>query len=151
MCSAVPAHAADLGLEAGGARYNDVWGAEVGVTYRVGVSRFYLAPTVGAFIYQGDNDRYYEQTFTNGNTVCRDSTNGQFAKKEKCDNTAIKPYARLEAGINIPAFGAVGGGARFSTSKVVPYGTVSINLAPSIRVKGNAGKDYYALGLTAGL
>lgn len=31
------------------------------------------------------SDRYREETFSNGQTVCRDRSNGQFADKEKCE------------------------------------------------------------------
>lgn len=41
-------------------------------------------------------------------------------------------------------------GARFSTKKVIPYGTVGFAIASGFGVKANAGKDYYALGLTLG-
>ncbi|KRB80947.1 hypothetical protein ASE00_16320 [Sphingomonas sp. Root710] len=146
------AHAAQLGAELSAARFDDTWGAEAGVTYRVGLSRIYVAPTIGAFIYKGDNDRYYTQQLSNGTEVCRDSSNGQFAKKSRCNNVAAAPYARIEVGFTFPELFTIGGGARFTTKgqEVIPYGTIAIPIAPNVNLKANAGKDYYALGLTVG-
>jgi len=146
----VPAMANGIALEANGARAQGVWGGELGVGYSLSAGGFSLRPMVGAFVYQGDNDRYYEDTFSNGQTRCRDSETGRFAKDAKCDNTAVKAYGRIEATYSIPLVAEVGAGARFSSDKVRPYGTVAVPLAPKIRLKGNAGPKYYALGLAAG-
>ena len=146
----VSASAKGLGLEANGARAHGVWGGELGIGYSLSAGGFSLRPVVGGFLYKGNNDRYYEDTFSNGQTRCRDSETGQFAADEKCDNLAVKAYAKIEATYSIPMFAEIGGGARFSSDKVRPYGTVAVPLAPKIRLKGNAGPKYYALGLTAG-
>lgn len=146
----VPALANGIALEANGARAHGVWGGELGIGYSLTAGGFSLRPMVGAFIYQGDNDRYYEDTFSNGQTRCRDGNTGRFANDAKCDNTAVKAYGRVEATYSIPLVAEVGGGARFSSDKVRPYGTVAIPLAPKIRLKGNAGPKYYAAGLRVG-
>lgn len=145
-----PALANGLTLEANGARAHGHWGAELGAGYTLSAGGFSLRPIVGAFIYRGDNDRYYDDTFSNGQTRCRDSETGQFAKDSKCDNTAVKAYGKIEATYSIPLVAEIGGGARFSSDKVRPYGTVAVPLAPRISLKGNAGPKYYALGLKAG-
>lgn len=145
-----PAFANGIMLEANGARAHERWGGELGVGYAFSAGGFSLRPIVGAFIYQGDNDRYEEDTFSNGQTRCRDTTNGQFADKEKCDNTAVKAYGKVEATYSIPMVAEFGGGARFSSDKVRPYGTVAVPLAPRISIRGNAGPKYYALGLKVG-
>lgn len=139
-----------LALEANGARANGRWGGELGIGYAVSAAGFSLRPMIGAFIYKGDNDRYAESTFSNGQTRCRDLRTGQFAKDEECNDLAAKFYGRIEATYSIPLVAEVGGGARFSGDKVRPYGTIAIPLAPRIRLKGNAGPKYYALGLMAG-
>lgn len=146
----VPASANGFMAEANGARAHGEWGGEVGVGYSVTVAGFALRPIVGAFIYQGDNDRYYTQTFSNGQDRCRDSTNGQFAKDEKCNNLRAKAYGKIEATYTIPLFAEIGAGARFSSDKVRPYGTASVPLGPMIRLKANAGPKYYAAGLRIG-
>lgn len=143
------AHANSVALEANGARAHEVWGGEIGVGYNLTKGPFTLRPMVGAFVYQGDNDRYSRQTFNNGNTVCRDSTNGQFAASERCDNTAAKAYGKVEATVTITAVAEIGGGARFSSDKVRPYGTAAFSLLPKLKLKANGGPEYYAVGLLA--
>jgi hypothetical protein len=145
----VPASANGIMLEANGARANSRWGGELGVGYSITASGFSLRPIIGAFLYKGDNDRYYEQTFSNGQTRCRDGQTGQFASDSECNNVAVKAYAKIEATYTIPLVAEVGGGARFSGDKVRPYGTVAVPLAPKIKLKGNAGPKYYALGFAA--
>lgn len=143
------ANANGLTLEANGARAESVWGGELGVGYNLTFSGFTLRPIVGAFIYRGDNDRYESNTFSNGQTRCRDMRTGQFAADEKCDNTAAKAYGKVEATYTFAGFAEIGGGARYSGDEVRPYGTVAVSLAPKIKVKANAGDKYYALGLRA--
>lgn len=148
--SAAPiAQANGVAIEANGARAHSVWGGEFGVGYNFTLAGFTLRPIGGAFVYKGDNDRYYEDQFSNGQSRCRDSSTGQFASDAKCDNTAVKAYGKIEATYTLPASVELGGGARFSSEKVRPYGTVSFPIGPKIRVKGNAGDRYYALGLRA--
>jgi len=136
-------------VEANGARANSEWGGELGLGYDLSISGFTLRPIAGAFIYRGDNDRYEEDTFSNGQTRCRDSRNGQFASDSKCDNAAVKAYGKIEATYTLLGGIEFGGGARFSGEKVRPYGTISAPLAPRIRIKGNVGDHYYAAGLRA--
>ena len=146
---ATAAHADGVVVEANGARAHGVWGGELGVGYAFEVSGFTLRPMVGGFVYKGDNDRYYKDQLSNGQTRCRDSQTGYFTKDVKCDNTAVKAYGKIEATYTFPMFAEVGAGARFSGDKVRPYGTASFAVAPKIRVKGNIGDQYYALGLRA--
>lgn len=138
-----------LAIEANGARATSEWGGELGVGYNFRLAGFTLRPIAGAFIYSGDNDRYDEQTFDNGQSRCRDLQTGQFADDEKCDNTAVRFYGKVEATYTFVGALEVGGGARYSSDKVRPYGTASFAVAPKLRLKGNVGDRYYALGLRA--
>lgn len=61
------------------AKAEDQWGAELGVGYGAAIGPVTIRPVAGAFLYRGDNSRYYEQTFSNGQSRCRDRSNGQFA------------------------------------------------------------------------
>jgi hypothetical protein len=144
-----PASAKGIVIEANGARAHGEWGGELGLGYNLSMAGFTLRPIVGAFIYPGDNDRYYMDD-VGSSERCRDSTNGQFADTDKCNNTAVKPYGKIEATYTIPLFAEIGAGARFSSDKVRPYGTASVPLGPMIRLKGNAGPKYYAAGLRVG-
>lgn len=144
------AEAADASLAAeANAAYDKVWGGELGASYRIGFAGFHITPTIGAFIYKGDNDRYYRDTFSNGQSRCRDSTNGQFAKDSLCNNTAVDAYGRIEASYSLKVI-EVGAGARYSTlsETVQPYGTIGVPMGPLFGLKANAGDGYYALGVT---
>jgi hypothetical protein len=59
-------------------------------------------------------------------------------------------YAKGEATFTLPASAEIGAGARFSGDRVRAYGTASVPLLPWIRLKGNIGDRYYAIGLRAG-
>jgi hypothetical protein len=150
VVQAAPVMANEVMVEANGAKAQGRWGGELGVGYSLTAGRFSLRPIVGAFIYKGDNDRYYKDTFSNGQTRCRDGETGQFAKDSECNNVAVKAYGKIEATYSIPATVEIGGGARFSGDKVRPYGTMALPLGPKVRVKANGGPKYYALGLAAG-
>ncbi|RYD25977.1 MAG: hypothetical protein EOP89_08020 [Lysobacteraceae bacterium] len=112
-------------MEANGARAEGEWGGELGAGYSFGAAGFRLTPAAGVFLYQGDNDRYYEDN-NGGNPRCRDSRDGQYARDSKCDNTAVKPYGRVEATYSIPRTATVGAGVRISDD-VRPYGTVAVS------------------------
>lgn len=139
-----------LGVEALGTRAQGEWGGELGLGYNAQIGPIAIRPIGGVFIHQGDNDRYYEDTFSNGQTRCRDSQNGQFASDSKCVNVGFDWYAKAEAAYVAPGGFEIGGGARFSSEKVRPYGTAAFSLAPKVKLKGNAGPRYFALGVAAG-
>tara|TARA_B100000678_G_scaffold273966_1_gene264719 strand:+ start:723 stop:1217 length:495 start_codon:yes stop_codon:yes gene_type:complete len=141
--------AAQVAVEGNVARADSEWGAELGVGYSLKSSGFAIRPMGGVLIYQGDNDRYYDDDIGGGDTRCRDRTSGQFADDDKCNNTAVKAYAKLEATYTLLGSAEFGLGARYSGDDVQPYGMVSFPVAPRIRIKANAGDDYYALGLRA--
>lgn len=144
---ATPA-AAKVVVEANGARADGHWGGELGLGYAVGFGGFKITPAVGALIYAGDNDRYFTDP-NGGSSRCRDSANGQYADTDKCNNTAVKAYGRIEATYTVPASFTFGAGVRIS-DEVRPYGTIAFPLAPKLSLKGNAGPHYYAAGLHLG-
>ena len=106
---------------------------------------FKITPAVGVLVYAEDNGRYYFYD-NGGSDACRDSTDGRYADKNLCDNTRAKAYGRIEATYSVPMFAAIGVGARVG-SDVKPYGTVALPIGPKLQLKGNAGDQYYALGL----
>lgn len=144
---ATPALAGGVSVEANGARSEGVWGAELGLGYQIDMAGFSLRPLGGVLVYKGDNDRYYEDTFNNGQTRCRDSSNGQFADDRLCDDTALKPYAKLEATYTIAGSLEFGGGGRYDGGSVRPYGLISLPVAPRLRLHGNIGKEFAAIGV----
>lgn len=140
--------AAQVGFEANGAYSEEVWGGELGVGYSVKAGPMSFRAVGGAFIYKGDNDRYFMDN-NGGNPRCRDRANGHYASDIKCDDTAVKPYGRAEALFTTPKGFSLGAGARIS-DEVRPYGTVAFRIGPKAKIKGNAGPHYYALGVTLG-
>lgn len=139
------AQSGSLMLEANGAEVSDVTGAELGIGWRFNAGNFHVTPAVGGFIYQGDNDRYQMYDQVNG-ARCRDTTNGQYAKEELCDNTAVDAYGRIEATLhwrNVE-FGA---GYRVADIDSAPYGTVAFRVANGVAIKGNFGSDYIGVGV----
>lgn len=141
---AAPA-SAQVVVEANGARADGQWGGELGVGYSIGSGGFKLTPAVGALIYAGDNDRYYTDP-NGGSERCRDGNNGQYADTDKCNNTAVRAYGRVEATYSIPKSFTFGAGVRIS-DEIRPYGTASFPIGVKIDLKANAGPHYYAAGL----
>jgi hypothetical protein len=138
------AHAqSGVSFEAGAARLYEVTGAELGVGYRFAAGPLRITPTIGGFVYQGDDDRYY---FDVSVDRCRDSTNGQFARTVLCDNTAISAYGRVEATARARNV-EFGVGYRVDEEDGIPYGTVSFDVAPRMALKANAGEEYVGLSL----
>lgn len=78
-------------------------------------------------ITEEENERYYMDKFSNGVERCRDKTNGQFAKEEKCDPVYDYDYA-LSFDVNYlidpdkKSF-FLGGGLRFGR-EIVPYASL---------------------------
>lgn len=151
LCIAPIDAAAQVVLEANGARADDQWGVELGAGVNVGLGGFTLRPGAGVLVFAGENEDFRSETIGNGNTICRDLSNGQFADSERCDNTELRAYARLEASYTFPASAEVGVGARYSGDEIEPYGTISFPVGPRVRIKANGGENYYALGLRLAL
>lgn len=145
----VAAQAQDFAVEGNGTRAHGLWGGELGVGYNVRFGPVTLRPIGGVFLYAGDNDRYRSEEISGGNTICRDLTNGQFADKSNCNNTAAKLYGKVEGTVAIPLVAEVGAGARFSGDRTRLYGTAAVDLLPALKLKGNVGDRYAALGLLA--
>lgn len=146
MC--VSAHASGLGVEANAARSYGLWGGELGLGYRAKFGIFDITPAAGAFLYKGDSE-YFTTRDSNGTEHCR-APNGQFASKSDCNNLAAKAYARLEAGVSIPAFARLAVGGRYIGSQLRPYGSVGFSVGPKLAIEANGGQHYAAAGLTFG-
>lgn len=139
------AQSSSLVLEANGAEVSDVTGAEVGIGWRFNAGNFHLTPAVGGFVYQGDNDRYQMYDQINGSR-CRDTTNGQYAKEELCDNTAVDAYGRIEATVSWRKL-EFGAGYRVADIDSALYGTVALRVTDGVAIKGNFGSDYIGVGV----
>ena len=142
--------AAQLTVEGNGARADHRWGGELGIGYGIGAAGFKLTPLVGGFVYANSSDRFVRDD-TSGDTRCRDRDTGRSADDSRCDGTAVKAYGKLEATYSLPLVATFGAGVRVSAADSAAYGTLAFALAPAVKVKANAGKGYYALGLRVGL
>ena len=138
---------AQVVVEANGARAEDRWGGELGLGYRIRIGDFSITPAAGALISGSDDDRFYTDTFSNGQSRCRERSTGQFADDSDCVELDARAYGRVEATYRIGGNGVeLGGGVRIG-EEVLPYGTLAIPLGASSQIKGNAGPDYFAAGL----
>ena len=147
--AAQSAHAAGgFAAEVNAARLDKVTGAELGIGYQIAVSKIRITPMVGAFITKSEDDRYRQETFSNGNTICRDLRNGQFAKEARCNNADVAAYGKVEATLQLVPKFQLGGGVRVSEDRTLGYGVVSAFLSDKIALKAFGGKDYYGGGLS---
>jgi len=149
--TAQAASAQGLVIDAAAARAEGRWGVEASVGYRIGGLGFAVTPSVGAFATRSDNNRYVEEPDPNGGTQCRDTQGGDLDRDFRCENADFRPFGRVEATFAIPLIAELGAGVRVSEHKTTPYGTVAMPFLPMVKLKGNVGKDYIALGLRVGL
>ena len=63
------------------------------------------------------------------------------------DEREVKPYAKAEATVTIPALAELGAGARISGDRTRIYGTAAFDLLPKLKLKGNLGDGYAAIGV----
>jgi len=139
-----------FGGEALGTRAQGEWGGELGIGYNAQLGPIAIRPIGGIFVHKGDNDRYYNDTFSNGQSRCREGQTGQFASDSKCTNIGVDWYAKAEAAYVATSGFELGGGARFSAEKVRPYGMAAFRLNPTLKLKGSGGPHYFSLGVSAG-
>lgn len=142
--------AAQVALEANAARADGQWGAELGAGFSViSIGGFRITPRAGVFISDGSNARYAIDNTANP-PACVDTDTGQTVRDGRCDDRSTRLYGRVEATYSIPLAGiTLGTGARLTSSKLRPYGTIAVPLMPLVNLKGNAGAKYLAAGLQA--
>ena len=144
------ASAQGLVIDAAGARAEERWGVEGSVGYRIGTLGFAITPSVGAFVTRSDEQRYVEHPDPSGGTQCIDTRDGDSVRDIRCENADVRPFARVEATYSVPLIAEIGLGVRIGKD-TQPYGTVAFPVFPAVKLKGNAGPDYVALGLRVGL
>lgn len=111
------ASAESVAVEGNLARAQGHWGGELGAGYGFRAGPITLRP-IGGLLIHSDNDE-----------------------------REIKPYAKAEATVTIPAFAEVGAGARISGDRTRIYGTAAFDLLPKLKLKGNLGDRYAAIGI----
>jgi len=146
--SASVASANSIYGEANIAHTESTTGGELGIGYQLSLGPVNITPIIGAFLFEGDNDRYRSETLSNGREICRDLRNGQFADKQNCNSIAAEAYGKIEATFSVADIVEIGGGGHFTEDDVKPYGTAAFKMLPMVSVKGSVGKDYYSGGLS---
>ena len=132
------------------ARANGRFGAEASLGLRLGLLGFSITPSVGAFARRSADERYVEEPDPAGGTRCRDSRDGDLDRDIFCENADLTPFGRIEATFAIPLIAEVGAGVRVSEHETLPYATAAMPFFPGVKLKGNVGDGYYALGLRVG-
>jgi hypothetical protein len=114
-------------------RDGDGWALGLGATRFFRFVGLTITPMDLTFVPQEGDSRYYEDTFSNGQTRCRDSATGQFASDSKCGGAYRTLYAAsVTARLNIPVRDNewyVGGGYRAGSTST-PYGAVGFVRQP---------------------
>ena len=111
------ASAQGVAIEGNLARAQGHWGGELGIGYGFRAGPITLRP-IGGLLIHSDNDE-----------------------------REVKPYAKAEATVTIPALAEVGAGARISGDRTRIYGTAAFDLLPKLKLKGNLGDRYAAIGI----
>lgn len=132
--------------EAAVAQVADLTGADLGVGGRYAWRGLRISGLVGGFVHQSEDDRYRSETFANGRTVCRDTSNGRFADDANCAPD-IAAYAKLEGSWLFDERFELGGGVRISEAVASPYATLGYRWPNGLAVYGAGGDDYAALGV----
>ncbi len=117
LASPASASAEGVAIEGNLARAQGHWGGELRAGYGFGVGPITLRP-IGGLLIHSDNDE-----------------------------REVKPYAKAEATVTIPALAELGAGARFSGDRMRIYGTAAFDLLPKLKLKGNLGDRYAAIGI----
>jgi hypothetical protein len=146
LAPATAANAQGFGGEVDVARAQGDWGAELGIGYQFNLGPIAIRPIGGGFIHQADG--YYRDNFSNGQSRCRDESNGQFATDESCVD--VDWYAKAEAAFVTRSGFEIGGGARFSSEKTRPYGLVALQVSRNIKIHAAGGSRFIAAGARLG-
>lgn len=111
------ASAQNVAVEGNVARAQGHWGGELGAGYSFRAGPITVRP-IGGLLIHSDNDE-----------------------------REVKPYAKAEATVTIPTLAELGAGARISGDRTRLYGTAAFDLLPKLKLKGNLGDRYAAIGI----
>ncbi len=143
----VPSMADALLLGVGYAGRDDKSGVELELGYRRTHHSFGFSLIPTGIVQRENDSRYRKETFSSGQTVCRDTTNGQFADKEKCDSTKLSLGLIASLDYSVTKEFLFGGGIRIGDG-AAPFIAVGINLTEKFVLGFRAGAGYSSAGLT---
>lgn len=136
---------------AGYAKRDQVHGGEIELGYRKSFDKFgvNIIPLSGIF-YANSGSRYHSETFSNGRTVCRDSTNGQFSDADNCSSSFSFDYAAIFSGdYAISKSFVIGAGLR-AGKQADPFLTARYRISDNFGFQAKAGGKYSGFGFSFG-
>lgn len=120
-------------------------GAELAFGYRYETSSgtsISLHALQGVIYSTGAPDGFRKETFSNGQTVCRDLSNGQFSEKENCQSGFGFEYTpSAEVAQRITSSFSIGAGYRAGDA-VGAYGAIHIQAFKVAHIVARVGPEY---------
>ena len=106
-------------------------------------------------MYSEEAEGYREEKLSNGNTVCRDESNGQFAEDEKCNPIALDVGSTIDINYmfgeldtpHLIGIGARAFGDKEYGNSVIPYVTGNISFTRGFSGFIRLGSEYTQLSL----
>ena len=138
----------------GGYAFNGTEGWELELGGRVDWNDFiyFSASPANVVIFEGDApEGFHNETFSNGNTICRDESNGQFADDELCNSeidtewrAAAEFQLRVADNVLIGAGGiyVIQGDIDPDEERLSAYGSMTLELTPRFAINFKGGSDY---------
>lgn len=137
----------DVTGELGYARVGERDGVELGIGGRYGWNDLRLSGVIGGFVYANEDDRFRSETLGNGNTVCRDTSNGQFSDSSNCA-ADVSAYGKIEAAWAFDNGLEIGVGGRFTEDLNTPFGTLAYRFGQGGgAIYATGGDDYIGIGI----
>lgn len=119
---------------------------EAGVKYRPAAWIEFGASPANLIFYENEDDQFESETFSNGQKVCRDSSNGQFTNEENCGpDTAWRGTVTGE--FNISSSVSIGGGYLFGDQSA-GFGSLRYNFSQRVSAQGRIGSDYGSIAVS---
>lgn len=144
ILSSTSLHAQEVGFagEINYAEIADVSGAEVGIGAHFSDGPLRISPIIGGFIYAGELEGFRRES----SSICRNTSNGQFADSENCDATETDFYGKLEISFLADSF-EFGAGYRYAEEQEGGYGLIGYRSSENLSIRATAGTDYFSVGL----
>jgi hypothetical protein len=123
-------------------------GTEFAIGYAFRSSRLELIPSIGAFLSPNEDDQFENQTFRNGQTVCRDLSNGQFSNEENC-GPEVAAFGKIEVNFLATEKFSLGIGGYIS-DEATAFGRIAYKFTDKVSLQASGGENYASLGIRFG-
>ena len=109
---------------------------------------------IDLFFEENESSKYQEETFSNGQTRCRDTQTGQFAENSKCAAFTTNPTLRINGLVNyhlnfdetLDFFVGTGFVISNVSTPIISVGLTTKPMKSGFRGAIGYGKDYFYLG-----